>query len=166
MKTTNNPLNQTVNPKDYDSLLLKSGKGHDNWSEKPSRPGILATNSKMTKNDDELEINQAMAAEAKFLSLLQVDTTQDIPIPVKNFGTIQRQKTLKEESQKTVSTFKIEFKDIGEAEIKVSQVGEGYSVSIDVQDKSKIPKNPLLFKKIVEEQLSSNLGVDFKLQVR
>ncbi len=165
MKTVNSQLNQSVTTVEYEKKLQGLLETSENWMDKTKKSSHSKLRSSLNKNES-LEYNENIAAEAKFLAMLQTDTPQEVAINMKNPGTIQRGKSLKGEREKSVSTFKIEFKDIGEAEIMVSQIGESYSVVIDVQDKSKIPANPLLFKKIVEDQLSSNLGVSFKLQVR
>ncbi len=117
---------------------------------------------KINKTDRLLEPNQP---EASFLAMVQGQSFHDPEILIENQGTISRTKPLKECSQEIKSEFEIEFKELGRAGVKVVQLGDEYLIALDMQDKSKIPKNPLLFRRLIEKQLSDQLGVNFRIQV-
>lgn len=103
--------------------------------------------------------------EAAFLAMMQSEKPSDLEISMSNFGTVSKTRTLNECRQEIKSSFEIQFKDLGKAKVEVTQLGDSYTVNINMLDKSQIPKNPLLFKNLIEKQLAAQFGVNFKIQV-
>lgn len=101
-----------------------------------------------------------------FLMMLQKDEVADSSDIHRSFGTNSAKATHKSKSQDSVTNLVMEFQGIGESDVQVSQFEDSYKVLINVRDKSKIPSNPILFKKIIEKQLSQNLGVPIFVEVR
>lgn len=131
------------------------------WTQRvpdPVKASIALGANKTEKNDTNPH-------EAAFLAMVQGEKPSEHEISMRNLGTVSRTKTLNECKQEIKSSFEIEFKDLGKAEIQVVQFGDTYTVKIDMLDKSRIPKNPLLFKQLIEKQLGAQFGVNFKIQV-
>lgn len=103
--------------------------------------------------------------EAAFLAMVQAEKVTNHTIELNKFGTISQPKSLKECKQQISSSFEIEFQDLGKAAVEVVRQGEGYVLSINMVDKSKLPQNPLLFKHLVEKQLAEQFGSNFKIKV-
>ncbi len=103
--------------------------------------------------------------ESAFLAMVQGQSLQQPEVSSQNLGTVSKTRTLKECTQENKSKFEIEFKDLGKAGVEVVQRGGEYVITINMQDKSKIPANPLLFRQLIEKQLGSQFGVNFKIRV-
>lgn len=131
------------------------------WNQRLPEPFKASIASGASKNE-KFDPNPQ---EAAFLAMMQSEKPFEHEISMRNLGTVARTKTLNECKQEIKSSFEIEFKDLGKAGIQVVQFGDTYTVKIDMLDKSRIPKNPLLFKQLIEKQLGAQFGVNFKIQV-
>ena len=169
--------NQNTNNRQQQSI--KDMEDHYKWLEKDKFKSQNSFSTKWSSKFEvgvkkgelpEQEVNDVTGRHNNlsqpFLMMLQKDEVADASEINRNFGTNSTKAPLKSKSQDSVTHLVMEFQGIGESDVQVSQAEDSYKVVINVRDKSKIPSNPILFKKIIEKQLSQNLGVPIFVEVR
>ncbi|MDX1668114.1 MAG: hypothetical protein R3194_01740 [Limnobacter sp.] len=133
------------------------------------KPRVAGGSSRLLPGElpEKPDLNQpdSQSMGQSFLAMLQNDPVVEATGKSALAGANKSNKSEANEKRTAVSELEIDFKDFGKSDVKVVQTGDSYKVSINLRDKSKIPSNPLLFKQIIEKELSATLGAQIRIEL-